>query len=88
MAAGLAVLVDVAGVVVAAEVVVAGAAVGEQVPDDDEDGAGDGDEGLELAAPSGQAPVALAEEGVGAGGRGDGLAQDALEVRIALAGGR
>ena len=76
MVAGLAVLVQTAGVVVGAEVVVAGGGVGEQVPDDDQDGSGDGDEGFELAAAFDQAPVAFPEEGVGLGrGRGD-LAQD------------
>ena len=46
----LAVFVDAGRVVVAAEVVEARGGVGEQVPDDDQDGAGDRDEGLELAA--------------------------------------
>ena len=36
-------------VVVGAEVVVAGVGVGEQVPDDGEDGAADRDDGLQLA---------------------------------------
>jgi hypothetical protein len=77
--AGLLGRVDAAGVV-------AGGRVGEQVPDDDQDGAGDGDEHLELAAALDDAPVAFAEEGVGLGGRGGGLAEDALEVGVALAG--
>jgi hypothetical protein len=71
--AGLAVLVDAAAVVVRAEVVEAGGGVGQQVPDDHQDGAGDGDQGLELADASDQAAVALAEEGVGLGGRGPAL---------------
>src|ERR1017187_4571356 len=62
--ARLAVLVDPAGVEVAAEVAVAGGAVGEQVPDDHQDGTGYGDQGLELAPAPGQAPVAFPEEGV------------------------
>src|SRR5215207_7238536 len=66
--AGLLVLVDAAGVVAGAEVVVAGGGVGQQMPDDHQDGAGDGDQGLELAATPDQAPVALAQEGVGLGG--------------------
>src|SRR6266508_1231822 len=41
--AGLLGFVDAAGVVAGAKVVVAGGGVGEQVPDDDQDGAGDGD---------------------------------------------
>src|SRR5436309_3815082 len=72
--AGLAVFVDPAGVVASAEVVVAGGAVGEQVPDDHQDGAGDGDQGFELSPALDQAPVAFAEEGVGLAGRGGGLA--------------
>jgi hypothetical protein len=40
------------------------------VSDDDHDGAGDGDQGLELAAAFDQASIAFAEEGVGLGGRG------------------
>jgi hypothetical protein len=42
-AAGLAAGVDAAGVVVGAQVAEAGGGVGQQVPDDDQDGAGDGD---------------------------------------------
>src|SRR6266704_990250 len=76
--AGLLGFVDAAGVVAGAQVVVAGGGVGEQVPDDHQDGAGDGDQGLALAAALDQAPVALPEEGVapategaGSGGRGN-----------------
>jgi hypothetical protein len=43
MVACLAVLVDAAGVVAGAQFAEAGGGVGEQVPDDDQDGAGDGD---------------------------------------------
>jgi hypothetical protein len=50
---------------VGAEVAVAAGGVGEQVPDDDEDGRGDGDLGFLLADATGQAAVAGAEEGVG-----------------------
>ena len=78
--------VDAAGVVVGAEVAEAGGGVGEQVPDDDQDGAGDRDEGLEFAAAFDDAPVAFAEEGVGLGGRGGGLAERAFQVGVALAG--
>jgi hypothetical protein len=48
-------LVDAAFVVVGAEVAVGGVGVGEQVPDDDEDGTGDGDEGFAL--PDARPPV-------------------------------
>src|SRR6266511_302050 len=85
--AGLAGRVDAAGVVAGAQVVVAGGGVGEQVPDDHQDGAGDGDQGLALAAALDQAPVALPEEGVGLGGRGGDLAEDPFQVGVALAGG-
>ena len=64
----------------------AGGGVGEQVPDDDQDGAGDRDQGFELAAAFDEAPVALAEEGVGLGGGGGGLAEHAFEVGVAFAG--
>src|ERR671919_152405 len=86
-AAGLAVAVDAAGVVVGAQVVEASGGVGQQVPDDHQDGPGDGDQGLELADAPDQAAVALAEEGVGLGGRGGDLAEHALQVGVALAGG-
>ena len=68
---------DSVGVVVGAKVAEAGGRVGQQVPDDDQDGARDRDEGFELAAAFDEAPVAFAEEGVGFGGRGGGLAQRA-----------
>ena len=44
---------DAQGVVVGPEVVEAGEWVGEQVPDDNQDGAGDRDQGLEFAGSSG-----------------------------------
>jgi hypothetical protein len=66
--ADLALGVGAGGVVVRAEVDELGLLVGEQRPDDDEDGAADRDDGPLLAAAAGDAPVALAEEGVGAGG--------------------
>src|ERR1039457_2131068 len=74
-----------AGLVVAgAEVGVPGGRVGQQVPDDDQDGAGDGDLGLCLAAAAGDPPVALAEEGAGAGGAGGGLAERPAQPAVAL----
>ena len=42
VAAGLAVLIDAAGVVAGAELAEPGGGVGEQVPDNDQDGPGDG----------------------------------------------
>ena len=62
MAAGAAFGVDPAGVVVRAEVVVAGGGVGDEVPDDGEDGAADRNEGFEFASSFDQAPVAGAEK--------------------------
>src|SRR5215475_4484650 len=82
--AGFFVFVGAAGVIAGAEFAEAGGAAGEQVPDDHQDGAGDGDQGFELAAAAGDPPVALAEEGAGAGGRGGGLAEDGLETSDAV----
>ena len=76
--------VDPADVVVGSKVAESGGWVGEQLPDDDQDGAGNRDEGFELAAAFDDAPVAFAEEGVGAGGRGGGPAQDAFQVGVSL----
>jgi hypothetical protein len=45
------------------------------VPDDNQDGAGDGDLGLGLAAAAGDPAVAFTEEGGGAGGVVRGLAE-------------
>ena len=56
------------------------------MPDDDQDGAGDGDEGFELAPAADDPPVAFAEGGVGTGGCHGGFAEDAPEVRGALPG--
>ena len=56
--AAKAVGVDAPGVEVRAEVGVAGVGVGEQVPDDDQDGAADGDVGFPGAAAAGDAPRA------------------------------
>ena len=77
-----------AGLVVAvAEVLVAGVGIGEQVPDDREDGVADGDDRASLAAAPGDAVVSLAEEGIGPGRRGDDLAESGGEPGIALAAG-
>ena len=72
---------------VAAEVGEAGGGVGEQVPDDDQDRTADCDDGFVLAPAAGDPPVPLAEEGVGARGADDGLAQDPGQVAVAVAGG-
>ena len=82
--ADLALLIDVGVVPAGAEVVEAGGAVGEQVEDDDQDGAGDRGEGFALAAAPGDPPVAFAEEGIGAGGGCGDLAEHPVQVRVAL----
>jgi hypothetical protein len=73
--ADLALGVGAGAVVIRAEVDEIGVVIGEQRPDDEEDGAADRDDGAVLAAAAGDPPVALAEEGVGAGGSDGGLAQ-------------
>src|SRR5215472_3771636 len=82
----LAVVVPPGDEEVSAEIAEPRAGVREQVPDDDQDGAGDGDQCLELAYPLGQTSVAFAQEGLGPACGGGGLAQDAFEVGVALAG--
>ena len=73
--------------VVGTEVVESGGGIGQQLPDDPEDGAGDRDQGLEFAAAFDDAPVAFAEEGVGFGGcGGGGLAERAFQIGVAFAG--
>ncbi|WP_427006162.1 hypothetical protein [Pseudarthrobacter sp. H2] len=57
--------VDAGVVEIGAEVDVAGCGIDEQVPDDDQDGSGDSDQGLEPAQPFDQAAVPLPQEGVG-----------------------
>jgi hypothetical protein len=84
VAAGLAAGVGAAGVVAGAQLVVAGGGAGEQVPDDDQDGAGESDQGTQLAAAPDDPPVALAEEAAGPGGRSGGFAEGALEIGVAL----
>src|SRR5690242_11487833 len=79
--------VDPAVVEVGAEVLETGAGVGQQIPDDHENGAGDGDQGLAFAAPFDHPAVAFGQErAVAAGRRGCGHAECALEVGIAFAG--
>lgn len=77
---------DASGVVVGSEVVKPGGGIGEQLPDDHQDGASDRDEGFKLAAAFDDAPVALPQEGVGFGGGIGGLAERALQIRVSLAG--
>jgi len=73
------------GVVVRAEVDVLSVVVGEQGPDDDEDRSSDRDEGVVLAAASGDAPVALGKE-VSVSRADRCLAENAGEVAVGLRG--
>ena len=84
VAAGLADLVDPAFVPVGSEVGVAGLVVGEQVPDDDQDGPGDGGPGLGGAAAAGDPAIAFAGEGGGAGRGHGGLAEGAAQLGVAV----
>ena len=59
----------------------------QQVPDDDQDGSSDGDDGLLLPATAGDPPVALTQEGVGSRRRDRGFAQDPGQVAVAVTGG-
>jgi hypothetical protein len=77
--------VDAGVVEVGAEIVEAGIGVGQQMPDDGQDGAADGDDRCLLPA-AGDAPVAFPEEGVGPAGDG-GLAERLGEVGVAVPGG-
>src|SRR5580693_9860150 len=79
------VFVDPGVVVAGAEVGISGGGVGEQVPDDDQDGAGGGDLGFGFAAAAGDAGVAFAQEGGGPGRADGGLAEVAAQVGVALA---
>ena len=74
----LAVGVDPSLVEVRAEVDEESARVRQQVPDDDEDGALDRDERLQLAGPLHEPSVRGTEEGVGPDGSSRGLAEDAF----------
>src|SRR3954451_9896272 len=78
--------VDPLVVEVGSEVVVAGLGIGQQMPDDDQDGAADGDDGLLRAAAASDAPVAFAEEGVGLAGGDCRLADDLGQVAVAVPG--
>src|SRR5215813_13687327 len=79
--------VDPSVVEVAAQVGVAGGGVGEQVPDDDQQGPADGHDGFLAAPAAGDPPVPLAQEGVGAGGGGGGVAENPGQVAVAVPGG-
>jgi hypothetical protein len=60
---------------------------GQQLPDDDQDGPADRDDGFLLASASGDPAVALAEERVRAGGSDGGFAEGSGQVAVAVPGG-
>jgi hypothetical protein len=71
--------VDARVAVAGAQVVETDVGIGQEVPDDDQDGnvdGHDGHDGLLLASASGDAPVTLTQERVGVACAGGGLAQD------------
>jgi hypothetical protein len=72
---------------VGAQVVEAGLGIGEQVSDDDQDGAADRNDGSLLAAAPCDAPVALPEEGAGLPGGHRGFPERAGQVAVAVPGG-
>ena len=84
MGTDLAVAVSLAPVPAGAEVAEPGRRVGQQVPDDDEDGPADRALGADAADAAGEAAEPLAEEGVGAGRAERCLGAVALEVGVAV----
>jgi hypothetical protein len=58
--------------------------VGQQVPDNDQDGAPDGDDGAFRTPPPGDAPVTLTEKSLGPASADRGLAQDSGQVTITV----
>jgi hypothetical protein len=74
-------------IVVGSEVGEGGVLVAEQVPDDDQDGAADGDDRFLLPAAPGDPAVAFAEERGCAGDADGGFAQSSGQVPVAVAGG-
>lgn len=85
--ASLAVRVDVAGEVIGTEIGEDRVLVVQEMPDNDQDGAADSDNGAFLASSSGDAPVAFTEEGARAADADCGFAEDAGEVAVAVSGG-
>jgi len=83
---GAAGAVDAALVEVRSEVGELGGGVGQQVEEDDQDGALQRDQGLGLGHAFDQPPVAFAEEGVGLRGAGGDLGERGFEVGVASAG--
>jgi hypothetical protein len=76
--------VDAAGVETRSQIVEMGPGVRQQVPDDDQDGPADRDDGTLGTTAAGDPPVTLAEEGVGPpGGRGP----EAVNLNEARLGG-
>jgi len=84
--AGPAVEVDAGFVVVGSEVDEPGVVVGEQMPDDHQDGPANGDDRPLLAAAVGDPPVPFTQECVGAADPDGGLAERPGQVPVAFAG--
>ena len=61
--------------------------VGQQEPDDDQDGTAHSHDCFLLPAPSGDTPVTLTQERVGLGRADSGLAQDPSQVEVTVTGG-
>jgi hypothetical protein len=80
-------VLTVAGEVIGAKVMEAGVGVSEQVPDDHQHGAADGDDRLLLAATSREPAVSLTEEGVAASSHHRSLTQHPRQVAVAVSGG-
>src|SRR5215813_523922 len=85
--AGVALASGFAVVEAGAEVGVAGGGSESRWLGDGEDGVAGGDDRAFLAAAAGEPPVALGEEGVGAGGADDDFAESTADPGVALAGG-
>src|SRR3954469_8566656 len=64
-----------------------GLLLGQQAPDDDQDGSAGGNNGFLLTAAPGDPAVALPEEGLGVRRADRGLAQDPGQVGVAVSGG-
>jgi len=69
------------------QIVEVGVVVGQQMPDDDQDGTSDRNDGLLLAAVTGDPSITLTQERVGPAGGHCGFTQDPCEVGIAVTGG-
>lgn len=79
--------VAVGVVVVGTEIDEVGAWLGQHVPDDDQDGSADGDDGLLLSASAGDATVAFTQGRGGPSSRDRSLTKDRGQVAVSVTGG-